>query len=603
VKIGVQSFSITLALAVLLLSSGVAAETATAPSEAESNPFPISLAVDSPITLVRHEVAFTGKTIALLSNDVSLDIEGSKTSPPQSNVIKGTAGLDGKFTLHFTPTVAGLYTAVVTAPDHRGTSTTQFRVVDPASATDTRDLTQAIPRLVRYVPRIFEQINTRLDDLPPSPAKDKLKRNLQGVIKRANDLELPANDVANDLNTLLTGKWTIDTNPDATAQRIATERLKRIEADRLKVVQYLGEVESWEFRSKEELESISKRAVFCDNLEVVQEGINIVGLMLNLFEPQTGKIVSEFADDIAGDQVGSAVNSITDSNLAGFGASQAVKQRGVAESLLKKEAALVENASGFVGLLNDEIGLGVSLVVSQACVVFSGPVKAHMHAKFFHEGRMWWEYAFDVQGQLTLHYPRSASGGSVPLKGRIEGFATNYKVWEDSLDVMFPGLMSSTFQTRFQILPITASNVGGALTVMGPSGADNFTHLRNVEGSLAGYLATPSSFFFEVTGTATASQLTVKLGSGQRDTNDAATIVVLGVPVLTLSPMVWVYPLPFKPVHFVFEKAARGDIVIPLTTEGETVKGKRDLKNDRASMNGEAEGEYTAEFQVCNPGC
>jgi hypothetical protein len=60
---------------------------------------------------------------------------------------------------------------------------------------------------------------------------------------RVVDLELPANDVADDLAPLLAAQWSIENNPDQAYQRMAAARQKRIEEDRLKVVQSLGEVE------------------------------------------------------------------------------------------------------------------------------------------------------------------------------------------------------------------------------------------------------------------------------------------------------------------------------------------------------------------------
>jgi hypothetical protein len=583
---------LALLVASLTIATGKAAETPAATGDDGQITYPITLKSSAPITLVRHEVTFTGNTVALLNNDVSLDIKASKASPPQATVLHATAGLDGKFTFHFTPTVSGQYTVVATAPDHRGTSTIQLRVVDPTSGPDNQDLAQSISRLVKYVPQIFDEILVKFDNLPPSPAKDTLKRRMQAVIKQANDLELPANEVSNDLGLLLAAKWTIEDHP--------TEAYKRMQDDRDKVVRYLGEVENFETRSWDELKAIKQRALLCDDLEVVQEGINIVSNMLAFLTP-TDKIsvLRSYAGDFVGNAVGSATSSATGSDYAGFGAQEAVKQNGIAEAFLKKQDVLAKNASGFVGLLNDEIGLAVQVVVSESCVQFSGPVKAHMHAKFFHDGKMWWEYAFDVQGQLTLHYPKSASGGAVPLKGRLEGFANNYKVWEDSLAVMFPTLSAGTVQKHFQILPITANDNTGVLT----SDAAIFNRIRSVEGSTVGALTTPSSFFFEVTGTATESQLTVKLGPARRDTNDSATIVVLHLSVLTLYPDVLVYPLPFKPVHFVFEKASPGNYTIPLKPDGQVIKGSQKFQNQRSSSNGEAEGEYTAEINVCNPGC
>jgi hypothetical protein len=224
------------------------------------------------------------------------------------------------------------------------------------------------------------------------------------------------------------------------------------------------------------------------------------------------------------------------------------------------------------------------------CEQFTGPVTAHMHAMFKKDGAQWWEYSFDVRGQLTLHYPKGASGGSVPLKGRIEGFGTNYKLWENSFTVMFPQLMSSTVKRHFYLLPMTPTDTQ----------TGSIKKLTSVEGSVLGQLVTPNNFFMEIHGTATENQLNIEIGPANRDTDAKATVIVLYLPVLSMIPGLAVYSLPYKPVHFLFERAAPS-YAIPLTTDNKVIRGKQHFENKKGTE--DAKGEYTVDIQACNPDC
>ncbi len=105
---------------------------------------------------------------------------------------------------------------------------------------------------------------------------------------------------------------------------------------------------------------------------------------------------------------------------------------------------------------------------------------------------------------------------------------------------------------------------------------------------------------FTVTGTATADKLDIQVGTPGRDTDAKARAVVLYAAVLSLSMGYEVYSLPYKPVHFVFERAAPS-YSIDLKTVNNVVRGKQHFYTQRPGSG--ASGEYTVDIEACNPDC
>ena len=60
-------------------------------------------------------------------------MSAAKSSPPQSSKLSGKAREDGTYQISYLPKFSGDYTAVVTAPDGRGTAQALFHAVDPAA--------------------------------------------------------------------------------------------------------------------------------------------------------------------------------------------------------------------------------------------------------------------------------------------------------------------------------------------------------------------------------------------------------------------------------------------------------------------------------------
>ncbi len=603
----------------LITVVGVAALTAFPPSSTaasdlsagpDSEPFPITIDAKPATTLAGSAVELSGSTLALLNNDVVVTITAPKSTPPQSTKLPAVRSADGTFKVSYVPKVAGAYTVDALAPDGKGHALASFTVenprqLSPATAQGLADLAQDAGEIVR--------INRKnLDNVPPSPARDEaeqkldvltqsmgelievsqqLSGNLGLMIPMTADLPPPSQPAGNGPtgsgagNTTVGGNYTMGGGGSVAGNMQMT--LSKVAADRQALVEVLGQASQIHQRSQQEIQKLKMEQLTCDNLEKVAEGIKFVSVMFNFMSGAAG-IAKNFALDFTAAFVSDQVKSRSGSALGGFVSGEAVKNVSVQGE--KNARKLQFNLGNAVGITNDVLGFLVDRVMNQYCEQFTGPVTAHMHATFTDQGLKWWEYSFDVRAQLTLHYPKGASGGSVPLKGRIEGFATNYKVWDNALTVKFPGLMTSAVQKHAYILPLAPAETQTGL----------FKKLNSVEGSVFGNLVTPSSFMFEVNGTATSDQLNIVVGPPGHDTDAKARAIVLYAAVLSLSMGYEVYSLPYKPVHFIFERAA-DTYPIALKTQNKVVRGKQHFANQRAGAG--AMGEYSVDIEACNPDC
>jgi hypothetical protein len=311
-----------------------------------------------------------------------------------------------------------------------------------------------------------------------------------------------------------------------------------------------------------------------------------------------------FLRDLGAALASEGVQMLGGSEGAQFATSELAKSQGlfskvsyVANSLRDVDSVahfekLSLDANTIVSRVNDLAGQKAVQTMNKYCVVMSGPVKARMHAQFFQSGVKWWEYSFDLIGKLTLHYPRDASGDEIAANGRLEGYGTNFKLWENSLAVQFPELMSSTVQRKIVIPPLSfPATASGALPPQYSS-----------EGSVFSSAATPNAFFFQAAGLISKDRLQLTVGEVRTDQSPSARVIVIMVPVLTAGlPVVVNYPLPYKDAHFVFERAADNLFEIPLTTTDKVIRGQKHFENQRQSE--DTKGEYSVDIQVCNPGC
>jgi hypothetical protein len=577
---------------------------ATASANPEDENFPVTVNAAPSTLLSGNSVVLTGTTLPLLNSDVMITIAAPKATPPQFAKLPAIRNADGSFHLTYAPKVAGAYTVTALAPDGKGHAATTFTVENPSQMTSAT--AQALNDLVQDSNDLGRTVRQKLANLPPSPARDQAEQKLDGLTQKLTQLTAPTKDVSSDMKGMIgytagltpntqvatdtTVAQTYSVGGGGTVAGHMSATLSRTASEREGLVEKLGQASQIHERTKEELKKLKTEQAVCDNLEVVSEGIKWVGVILN-FMDGIGKLHISFAQDFASDAVGNWVKSHTGSPTAGFLAGEVPKNL---DTLSREGPAHAQtwevDLNNATSDANDAVGFLVDRVMDAYCEQFTGPVTAHMHAIFNKNGMTWWEYSFDVRAQLTLHYPKDASGSSVPLKGRIEGFGTNYKLWENALTVMYPELMSSTVQKRLYILPVAPADTQTGL----------IKKITSVEGSVLGQITTPNNFFMEIHGAASEDQLDIQIGPASADTDSKARVIVLYLPVLTPVPGLKTFTLPYKPIHFVFERAAT-TYSIPLTTDKKVIRGKQHFENKKGTA--EAMGDYTVDIQACNPDC
>jgi hypothetical protein len=266
---------------------------------------------------------------------------------------------------------------------------------------------------------------------------------------------------------------------------------------------------------------------------------------------------------------------------------------------INSASKLAGNAYGIM----DDLGAFVTdQFFSTYCEQFTGPVTATMAAKFYWASsggpQLYWKYDYKVTGRLVLYYPKSAKGASIPLNGRIDGYAHSFNTWEDSLTVQFPKLMAGAQQIKREWPPLEIG--AGAAKVASQGDAPLSAY---VEGS-AGGLAAPNSFLIKVTGVLEKDSLSVLVGEAVSDFQAKHKVGVLILSPLTggLGPQFTWYDLPFLNAHHLFSRGTKDQAVtMKLVTAGKTITADGTFTNTVEKP--KAQADYSITMKACNPGC
>jgi hypothetical protein len=555
----------------LLLS--VASHAIAEQDNPSGEPLPISVSAKPSTVWTGRPVTLTGMSIATPSHSaVTLTVTAPNAKTSTVVTLQAALSGAGEFSKAYTPALAGTYRVQAMAVDGRGSAETTFQVQNPASP--NASTVAAVASSVTDAINIVDAIKPQIAALPPNPAKDEVLKSIADLEQPLQELQSLTNNASTPISDLI----------KLSAQLQLPDTLQS-EEDQL--LSDLDTAEQAHQHSKEILESVSHAHTRCDDLETVVEGFKWAGVLLNFAVGTPSAAAGNFVQDLVAGLASGKVKSAGGSEATQFALGEVVQLRSVLQTT-KVEL----DASTLVGRVNDVAGQIASQTMAKYCVEFSGPVKAHMRALFFQSGVKWWEYSFDLTARLTLHYPRDASGDTIPVKGRIEGYGNNFKLWENALTVQFPKLMSSAVVTKIVIPPVAF-----------PATADGSLPLHySSEGSVFSAAATPNAFFFEATGALTKERLVLTVGAARVDMSPKARVVAIPVTVLALGFVQLVsYTLPYKDAHFVFERTSDNVFDLPLSTQGSTIRAQQHFQNQRG--NADAKGDYSVDITLCNPGC
>ena len=215
-------------------------------------------------------------------------------------------------------------------------------------------LVQALADLAQDGGEMISINRKKLDNVPPSPARDEAEQKLDALTQSMGQLVEVSQQLSGNLglmilmtaglpppaqpgdsapagsgpgnttvgghytvggggtvagNTSLGGGGTVAGNMQMTLSKVAT--------DRQALVEVLGQASQIHQRSQQEIQKLKMEQLTCDNLEKVAEGIKFVSVMFNFMEGAAG-LAENFAVDFAAAFVGDQVKSLSGSALGGF---------------------------------------------------------------------------------------------------------------------------------------------------------------------------------------------------------------------------------------------------------------------------------------------
>jgi hypothetical protein len=343
-----------------------------------------------------------------------------------------------------------------------------------------------------------------------------------------------------------------------------------------------AEADARKFEILKELDASRAAGKVCDNLETMSEGFKMVSAVFNLASTPIG-IVKSFLTDYVAAKLPQLPNPALKNNPQGqFALGEAIKG----------SQALLSGPTGWVGFLftlaADVSAYFTDKEFEKYCERFEGPFTATMHGEVFRQDETWWTMDIKIQGRLTLRYPKSKEGEAIHMSGQFEGAATDYKAWDDALQVLYPKLMRGTRTFKRTILPVGVP-------------------YSDFEGRYAAQ-ASPASFMIPVEGDLVGRKLTIRLQPAKKDipeTYNKARVIVAILSPLALMPVVVTYPLPYQNAEFVLKHGMELDegapLVLDITIGKNSMQAQRQWQ--RTKPGDGVKANYSATLRLCNPSC
>ncbi len=258
-------------------------------------------------------------------------------------------------------------------------------------------------------------------------------------------------------------------------------------------------------------------------------------------------------------------------------------------------------AGNAYGIMADLGAFVTDSLFNAYCEQFTGPIEGLMEAQFFQEAgdgpKMWWTYNFKISGRIILFYPKGASGDAIQMRGRIEGYAHDFKTWEDALTVMFPDLMAGTIQSKRNFPPI---EIGAAASQIASQGqrSDVGLHRRLRRRPRRAEFVPRHRQRHAHQGLPHHHPRQGGLRHERQAPGDGADRVGArrGLPAIT-----W-YTLPFSDAFHLIRHAGKDQpMKLAIKTDDKTMTADEQFTNtvDKDT----AKGDYVLSIKACNPGC
>lgn len=504
------------------------------------------------------------------------DRSESQATPLTDLLVEDSADLEamvssaGSFEAEFTPKGEGEYGVVVTDAEERYRGEAKFIsgiLEAEQAAAECKDIPQeqveeAAAGLTEVICKAADVLNTRVEDLPPSPAKDELVKRL-GEVQRAVKAALPCGEAP---------QWVNGTYHVNKLRKLGQEMRKATQVVVGQMDAWLKAAEKAREEGQSQLAEIRQGEVFCDQLDTIVSGLKLIDSNLDLAIQPAGFLVgwtrqnppaklaalipSASQDPAVAAEVGRLWNAI------------AAYEPRLELGRVTVSAVSIDRAVAASAMVKELTAATSSRIFEQLCYTFKGPVSGTMSARFLAGGKTWWRYTIEIKGRITLRYPADAQGDEIELTGEFIGEATRLDSADNAVPQLFPELAQGTV----------------------------FKTMRNEP-------ATPIRFVVPVRGELKDKKLRLELQPAIADFDGRSVKVVqIMLPVLSLWPEVLEYELPYKGAHFILLRAMNdGPAEFDVRYWGDTMKIERTFDRKRATS--ETDAAYSLKVTACNPGC
>lgn len=539
-----------------------------------------------------------------------------KLGPEPPTRLSAMVQPSGTFEVSYTPRAYGEHEVEVGSGSGQ-TGETGFEVVEPPEAGCGAPLRPKLEpegrKLAQNVSELASAVCDKQAELPPSPAVEEAGAKCEALEKALAEAVPPGSSPP----------WVNALDHLADLRRLGPEM-------RAASAGLVSRLEGWERTASEAnqkfdgaLASVTRGNVVCDQIDIIINGLKFCDFYLSMVTTP-GKFFVDWAKENVPTKLVSmipaarrtpATQQAIESAWKGFVTfqpSQAKLTGMPGASGAEKFSAGYEFARGAQTMLFDLSQYVANRFFEKYCQQFQGPVSGTMSAEFYHQGQAWWRYTIEIQGQLTLRYPKDAAGDAIALTGEFTGNAVKFRSWDD-IRVKFPEARGSIFQS-LRREPLTL----GAVAVMGDSrfagtkiagqevpSFNPLTTTLDKGGPIVKGLLTPAFFRIPVRGDLRGEDLRLEVQSPVMDFKDPRVdVTTVLLSVLSLRPHVVKYSLPYKDAHWVITSAmdARtAPVEFKVSRRGAAMTLERTFHRDKP--NAATRGVYDLSVKACNPGC
>ena len=532
--------------------------------------------IDAPVSVTSNpKVALPGATIKLSGQtpptqagakvNVLINIElrpkpanGKEAKPIQLDVAvdaKGLWALNVQNTIHI-----GRYTVTVTAPDGKGQATTQFDVVSEGAFDEFQKKYAASMDATETT--FVTTVDKLLADIPDSDEKQQVMQRYQ-VIK-------------NKLKQRRQKRPTLIPNlPPVIAVLPAPKRAELVTP----IFENFEKITVESNSVGDAIRASRFGASACEKLDTVVEALNLASTLMN-FETNAANLV---------------INHLTDKVSPALIESQKYGNTGTKFAEGEAVKVWVANLRGYKVLTGSVPGLMVDLanyvikdVYTSMCTRYEGPFAGSLSIQFFTDDNNrdpYWEYTVEIGGKLILSEAKAFSGkpGST-MRGRFDGAAIGYKVWEDALKLN-PKLKT---QLAFHKLIAPPPTI--------PLPPDEF-------GAVFNTAAHPLGFQIGVSAVRKGDQVIVNFDEAAiRDMSPKFNrALLIHVFIAGMIPAPNYQTLPMQDAHYILSRGMRTNAVLKLSTTGKEqhMTGNFTRKEDT----GDILLNWKVNVDICNPAC